>query len=185
MGVQSLGREDPLEEGMAIHSSILAWEIPWIKEPGGLQLQGCKESVTTERLNNTIHRYRHRHFCFRSRGSTLSINRFKVGKRFKVTFGYPAQEPGIFNIPVADANCWLTGISDCPVFTSRRAIEIKLFPHFFHALHSLSALSSESPFPKHIHLCEQIFSDSCGALTSDPPHFRCPKVIALPGSAQS
>ena len=35
--VQSLGREDLLEKEMAIHSSILAWEIPWIVEPGGLQ----------------------------------------------------------------------------------------------------------------------------------------------------
>ena len=35
--VQSLGREDPLKEGMAGHSSILAWRIPWTKEPGGLQ----------------------------------------------------------------------------------------------------------------------------------------------------
>ena len=37
MQVQSLGREDPLEEEMAMHSSILAWEIPWTEEPGGLQ----------------------------------------------------------------------------------------------------------------------------------------------------
>ena len=35
--VQSLGREGPLEKGMATHSSILAWRIPWIEEPGGLQ----------------------------------------------------------------------------------------------------------------------------------------------------
>ena len=34
--VQSLGREDSLEKGMATHSSILAWEIPWTEEPGGL-----------------------------------------------------------------------------------------------------------------------------------------------------
>ena len=34
--VQSLGWEDPLEEGMATHSSVLAWEIPWTEEPGGL-----------------------------------------------------------------------------------------------------------------------------------------------------
>ena len=34
--VQSLGWEDPIEEGMAIHSSILAWRIPWTEEPGGL-----------------------------------------------------------------------------------------------------------------------------------------------------
>ena len=35
--VWSLGGEDPLEKGMATHSSILAWEIPWTEEPGGLQ----------------------------------------------------------------------------------------------------------------------------------------------------
>ena len=34
--VQSLGREDPLEKEMATHSSILAWEIPWMEEPGGV-----------------------------------------------------------------------------------------------------------------------------------------------------
>ena len=34
--VQSLGQEDPFERGMATHSSILAWRIPWTKEPGGL-----------------------------------------------------------------------------------------------------------------------------------------------------
>ena len=38
--VQSLGWEDPLEEGMATHSSILAWRIPWTEEPGGLQSIG-------------------------------------------------------------------------------------------------------------------------------------------------
>ena len=38
----SLGREDPLEEGMATHSSILAWRIPWIEEPGGLQSMGLQ-----------------------------------------------------------------------------------------------------------------------------------------------
>ena len=40
--VQSLGWEDPLEEEMATHSSILAWEIPWSEEPGGLQLLGSQ-----------------------------------------------------------------------------------------------------------------------------------------------
>ena len=40
--VQSLSREDPLEEGMAIHSSILAWRIPWTEEPGGLQSMGSQ-----------------------------------------------------------------------------------------------------------------------------------------------
>ena len=39
---QSLGREDLLEKEMAIHSSILAWRIPWIEEPGGLQSTGLQ-----------------------------------------------------------------------------------------------------------------------------------------------
>ena len=40
--VQSLDREDPLEEGMATHSSILAWKIPWTEEPGRLQSMGMQ-----------------------------------------------------------------------------------------------------------------------------------------------
>ena len=47
--VQSLGREDSLEKGMAAHSSILAWRIPWTEEPGGLC--GIAESDMTEQLS--------------------------------------------------------------------------------------------------------------------------------------
>ena len=42
MQVRSLGWEDPLEKGMATHSSILAWEIPWAEEPGGLEFLGSQ-----------------------------------------------------------------------------------------------------------------------------------------------
>ena len=42
--VQSLGQEDPLEEEMATHSSILAWKITWTDEPGGLQSIGLQRS---------------------------------------------------------------------------------------------------------------------------------------------
>ena len=45
---QSLGWEDPLEKGMATHSSILAWRIPWTEEPGGIQSMGSQESDTAE-----------------------------------------------------------------------------------------------------------------------------------------
>ena len=48
MPVRSLGRKDPLEEEIATHSSILAWEIPWTEEPGGLQVGYSNESDTTE-----------------------------------------------------------------------------------------------------------------------------------------
>ena len=44
--VQSLDQEDPLEKQMATHSSILAWEIPWTEEPGGLQAMGSQKSQT-------------------------------------------------------------------------------------------------------------------------------------------
>ena len=44
MGVRSLGREDPLEGGMATHSSILALRIPWTEEPGGLQSMGFQRA---------------------------------------------------------------------------------------------------------------------------------------------
>ena len=40
--VPSLGQEDPLEEEMATHSSVLAWKIPWTEEPGGLQSMGLQ-----------------------------------------------------------------------------------------------------------------------------------------------
>ena len=40
--VRSLGGEDPLEKGVATHSNILAWEIPWTEEPGGLQSMGSQ-----------------------------------------------------------------------------------------------------------------------------------------------
>ena len=48
--VQSLGQEDPLEKGMATHSSVLSWEIPWTEEPGGLQFVGSQSQT---RLTNT------------------------------------------------------------------------------------------------------------------------------------
>ena len=51
--VQSLGEEDPLEKGMAIHSSILAWTIPWTEEPGGLQFLGSQR-VGHDEASNTF-----------------------------------------------------------------------------------------------------------------------------------
>ena len=51
--VQSLDQEDPLEEGMATHSSILAWRGPWTEEPGGLQSTG----VTLQHAHSTLLMY--------------------------------------------------------------------------------------------------------------------------------
>ena len=51
MQVQSLCQEDPLEEGMATHSNILAWRIPWTEEPGGLSSMGSQRVGHTESSN--------------------------------------------------------------------------------------------------------------------------------------
>ena len=50
--VRSLGQEDPLEKGIATHSSILAWKILWTVEPGGLQCMGLQKSDTAEWPNS-------------------------------------------------------------------------------------------------------------------------------------
>ena len=54
--VPFLGRKDPLEEGMAAHSSILVWRIPWTEEPGALQSMGLQR-VRRDRAtkNSTVH----------------------------------------------------------------------------------------------------------------------------------
>ena len=59
--VQFLHREDPLEKETAIHSSILAWEIPRTEEPGGLQSMGHKQSDMTEWLSTCTHTHTHTH----------------------------------------------------------------------------------------------------------------------------
>ena len=43
--LRSLGREDPLEKGMAVHATVLAWRIPWTEEPGGLQSMGSQSQT--------------------------------------------------------------------------------------------------------------------------------------------
>ena len=53
MRVRLLGQEDPLEEELATHSGILAWEIPWTEEPGGLQSMGLQKSQTQLRDSTT------------------------------------------------------------------------------------------------------------------------------------
>ena len=52
--IQPLGWEDPLEKGMATHSNVLVWRIPWTEEPGRLQFIGCKELDMTEQLSHTL-----------------------------------------------------------------------------------------------------------------------------------
>ena len=63
--VGDVGLEDPLEKGMATHSSTLAWRIPWMEEPGGLQFMGSQRSDVTERTEHAI--------TFIQRGESLSL----------------------------------------------------------------------------------------------------------------
>ena len=73
--VQSLGWEDPLEKGMATHSSILAWKIPWAKEPGRLQ------SVGSQRVrHNWAHT--HPHTAGSARVVMLAIQIFSYSANF-------------------------------------------------------------------------------------------------------
>ena len=58
--VQSLDWDDPLEKGMATHSSILAWRIPWTEEPGGLQFMGSQR-VGHHRATKPTHVFKSLH----------------------------------------------------------------------------------------------------------------------------
>ena len=57
-GVQSLGWKDPLEEGMALLSSIFAWKIPWAEEPGRLQSMGLRVGYDLVTKQQQWHRHR-------------------------------------------------------------------------------------------------------------------------------
>ena len=57
--IESLGQEDPLEEGMAIHSSILAWRIPWTEDPGRLLSTGSQSWMWVKQLSTHTHVSRH------------------------------------------------------------------------------------------------------------------------------
>ena len=62
MWAGSLGREDPLEREVATHSSILAWEVPWTEEPGGLQSMGSQRvgcDMATEQQSQDSLEFRH------------------------------------------------------------------------------------------------------------------------------
>ena len=57
--IPSMGQEDPLEKEIATHSCILAWEIPWTEEPGGLQSMGSQRvghNLVSKQFNNNIGR---------------------------------------------------------------------------------------------------------------------------------
>ena len=72
--VSSLGQEDPLEKGMATHSSILAWKIPWTEEPGRLQSMG------SQRVGLSDYTFTFKMTLYIQRIHALSISRFLLSK---------------------------------------------------------------------------------------------------------
>ena len=82
--IPSLGQEDPLEKGMAIYFSILAWRIPWPEEPGELQYTGSQR-VGHKRVTNThTHTHTHTHtftIHLSTYQSVLFFSHFKVSCR--------------------------------------------------------------------------------------------------------
>ena len=95
--VRSLGQEDLLEKEIAVHSSILAWRIPWMEEPGGLPYMGSQRSDTTEQLthnkhscglwwqvpSNTLRRNNHTKMKKKRKLSEENINRWMQFTMFK------------------------------------------------------------------------------------------------------
>ena len=77
MWVQSLGWEDPLEEGMATHFSILAWRIPWTEEPGGTTVYRVAKSWIRQRLSthvcNTMMEFCYNEYSSGSQTGTLLV----------------------------------------------------------------------------------------------------------------
>ena len=69
-----MGLEDSLKWGMAPHSSVLAWKIPWAEEPGGLESMGPdKESDTTKQLSTHTHTHTHIHTHTHTHTHTIAL----------------------------------------------------------------------------------------------------------------
>ena len=77
MQVRSLGQEDPLEEGLATHSSILAGRIPWTEEPGGLQSIGSQSQVQLKPLS--MHACNHLRVLPKYQGHSEGMAEWRVG----------------------------------------------------------------------------------------------------------
>ena len=73
--VRSQGQEDPLEEGMATHSSLLAWRVTWTEEPSGLQSIESQELGITELLSTHMKCATNQFYCPRS---TVSENKYFI-----------------------------------------------------------------------------------------------------------
>ena len=108
--VQSLGQEDSLEEGMAIHSSILVWRIPWTEDPGGLQSIGSQR-VKHDWSDLACTHADHKYCC---QNSDLGIWLFTLSSLFCYTCRF---------LPFVPQFCarWL----DCSAATMSQAVDVR------------------------------------------------------------
>ena len=83
--VQSLGWEDPLGEGMATHSSILAWRIPWTEEPGGLQSIDLQSRTQLTRFSTHIVA-KLKNYCLRETNQASVSESKKICHNFNLPF---------------------------------------------------------------------------------------------------
>ena len=102
MWVQSLGQEDPLEEEIATHSSILAWGIPWTEEPGGLQSMGPQEcQIQSSNSRRTTNNSLAPGVTQRGCSHTIGLN-FQISESHKQTFqGKQQHLHCLRNIPIS------------------------------------------------------------------------------------
>ena len=119
--VQSLGQEDALEEGMATHSSILAWRIPWTEEPGGLLSTGL------QRLNRLSTHDKGSSYFFMSLSTQVKEGHF-VGLLFPISFRINfvsglTHRPEVFEAPVGQT-CSFRGRSLLPTFSGVVRLEL-------------------------------------------------------------
>ena len=110
MWVRPLGWEDPLEEGMATHSSILAWRIPWTEEPGGL-VHGIEKSRT--QLKDWARTHWRLWLSYRGLGRTSGTSSDKVPVTLKICTKNNLRDRLKRNSKLhrlAKVRCWKTGV---------------------------------------------------------------------------
>ena len=158
--VQSLGWEDPLEEGMATHSSILAWRIPWTQEPGGLQSMASqkvghswmtKHSTQLEQNRDVLecaelHFWNREQKCGNCRGtglcrkvtksesgSSLPPGLFPLGSLCSPSFSFLFLQAGFFSVPVGHFSrcvCSRASTAFCALVSCHRSIPTGIMTQF-------------------------------------------------------
>ena len=179
----SLSQEDPLEKGMATHSSILAWRIPWTEEPGGLQSMGSQRVGHDWPINTHIHTHTHsfitlldsppekwfifffwkRQLCFCLAFKTWAINAWLLGMLHlcacvQVDAGrnetrWRKRAVTQFCVRAADQSFLCSSKSHSPFFFSHSLLSLTVGLCISQALFSLHSISSQHS-STHLSFCK-------------------------------